>query len=329
MKRAKGEKRITCLHLPTPFPVGSVNVYFLNGPEPTLIDAGPHTEEAWEALCEGLARAGSAPERIRRIILTHGHVDHYGLACRIARASGAEILAHKGDAAVIREHPEALYRWTAFLGRFLPQAGFSPEWAKGISDQIARCHAGYAGAVPVARVLQDGEELSVGSFVLQVVHTPGHTPGSLGLLDPQTGFLLSGDTLLKTITPNPVLQVFDDFFGERFENLVHYLTSLKKLENLPVRRVLPGHRAEIWGIKTRLKTVREQIEARKAKLLAIVRGREQTLHETTERLFSGLDNRQLLLAFFDCLGHLDLLRREGLIEYDQRAGLIVVRAVGR
>jgi len=328
VKRDKMGPGVTCLPLPTPFPVGPVNVYFLDGPEPTLIDTGPQTEEAWRGLCEGLARAGSAPEKIRRIILTHGHVDHYGLAGRIVRASGAEVLAHEGDAAFIREHPGPLYRWTAFLARFLPQAGFSPEWARGLADQIVRRHSGYAEAVPGLKVLRGGEELTVGPFTFQVVHTPGHTPGSLVLLEGQTGLLLSGDTLLKTITPNPVLQTFEDFFGERFENLVHYLSSVKRLEHLPLRRVLPGHRAEIRKVRARLKRVREHIEARKARLLTIVRRREHTLREVTERLFPDLDDRQLLLALFDCLGHLDLLRQEGLVEYGQQAGLIVVRAVG-
>lgn len=312
--------------LPTPFPVGPVHVYLIEGPEPTLIDTGPNMEEAWEALVEGLAWLGLSFRRIHRLIITHGHADHYGLAARIVKASGAQVLAHEGDARFIEEHPEELYRWTAFLERFLPQAGLSPSQASWFRERINQRHAGYAEAVKLSGRLRDGDELRIGGLILRVVHTPGHSPGSLCLYEPREGFLLSGDTLLEKITPNPVLQAFDNFFGERFENLVHYLESLKKLEALPIRKVLPGHRSEIQNVKTRIEAIRLKIEERKGKLLEILRGRELTLLQATERLFPDLDERQLLLALFDGLAHLDLLKREGLVEYRRKNGLILVRS---
>lgn len=313
--------------LPTPFPVGPVHVYLIEGPEPTLIDTGPNLEEAWEALVEGLAWLGLSFRRIRRLILTHGHADHYGLAARIVKASGAQVLAHEGDARFIEEHPEALYRWTAFLERFLPQAGLSPSQAAWFRERINRRHAGYAEAVKLSGRLRDGDELRIGGLILRVVHTPGHSPGSICLYEPREGLLFSGDTLLEKITPNPVLQAFDDFFGERFENLVHYLESLKKLEALPLRKVLPGHRGEVKDVKTCIGEIRLKIEERKGKLLEILRAGERTLLQATERLFPDLDERQLLLALFDGLAHLDLLKREGLVEYQQQNGLILVRSL--
>lgn len=85
---------VYCIEIPTPFHVGSVNVYVLKEEHVTLVDVGPLTEEAWETLQEGLASIGIRMEEIKQIILTHHHVDHCGLLERVRRVSGACTLAH-------------------------------------------------------------------------------------------------------------------------------------------------------------------------------------------------------------------------------------------
>src|SRR6476469_3640338 len=78
------------LSLPTPFKVGPVNSYIVDTEPLTLVDCGPLTEEAWAALEAGLAAHGWRVQDIGRLIITHGHVDHWGLAARIVAISGAE-----------------------------------------------------------------------------------------------------------------------------------------------------------------------------------------------------------------------------------------------
>ena len=70
--------------VPTPFPVGPVNVHLIAREPVTLVDTGPLTEDAWDALRHGLARHGFRVEDVERVLLTHGHQDHFGLAARIA-----------------------------------------------------------------------------------------------------------------------------------------------------------------------------------------------------------------------------------------------------
>src|SRR5438874_8491448 len=82
------------LPLRTPFAVGTVNAYLIEGGALTLVDTGPATEEAWADLEAGLAGRGYRVADIQRVLLTHGHVDHWGQAGRIAVASGAEVWAH-------------------------------------------------------------------------------------------------------------------------------------------------------------------------------------------------------------------------------------------
>src|SRR5713226_2177804 len=75
---------VRTLSVPTPFPVGPVNVHLIKREPITLIDSGPLTEEAWDALVAGLRVEGLTVRDIQRVLLTHGHHDHFGLAARIA-----------------------------------------------------------------------------------------------------------------------------------------------------------------------------------------------------------------------------------------------------
>src|SRR5437899_7104848 len=87
--------RIIPISLPTPFYIGPVNVYLIAEDPVTLIDTGPKTKEAIEALREGLRHAGFRVSDIRRIVLTHAHEDHCGLARSLRdEAKNAEVLIH-------------------------------------------------------------------------------------------------------------------------------------------------------------------------------------------------------------------------------------------
>src|ERR1700730_10625883 len=87
--------RIIPTSLPTPFYIGPVNVYLIAEDPITLIDTGPKTKAASEALREGLRRAGFLTSDFRRIVLTHGQEDHCGLAKSLRdEAKDAEVLVH-------------------------------------------------------------------------------------------------------------------------------------------------------------------------------------------------------------------------------------------
>ncbi|MEZ4518693.1 MAG: MBL fold metallo-hydrolase [Chloroflexota bacterium] len=79
------------IELPTGLAVGTVNAYLFIQPEPVLIDAGIKSEECWEALVTQLAEYGLAPRDLSRIVITHAHVDHFGLAARLVEESDATV----------------------------------------------------------------------------------------------------------------------------------------------------------------------------------------------------------------------------------------------
>src|ERR687884_1633224 len=87
--------RIIPISVPTPFYVGPVNVYLIAEDPITIIDTGPKTKEALGALKEGLRRARVRVSDVRRIVLTHAHEDHCGLAKQLRdEAKDAEVLVH-------------------------------------------------------------------------------------------------------------------------------------------------------------------------------------------------------------------------------------------
>jgi len=125
------------IELPTPFPVGPVNAYLIEGDPLTLVDAGPKTPEVQAALEAGIGATGRRIEDIRRVILTHGHVDHFGNAMWVTGRSGAELFAHPADGPKF-----AGERWVAEnLGKHFTLAGMPPTFLDAFIDRMRAIRA--------------------------------------------------------------------------------------------------------------------------------------------------------------------------------------------
>src|SRR5262245_11080332 len=212
--------RIEKLTIPTPFPVGPINIYLIVEEPLTLIDAGPKTPEALSALRDQLRALGFKLADIRRVILTHTHEDHCGLAGTIQAESGARVHVHEWEYQNISEH-----RTTRVNRDLLKQAGVPVEAVEQLAGRYELIHT-FADAVPDVAAYRDEQEFLFASGSLQVVHTPGHTPGSCCLLRASNRLLIAGDTVLKNITPNPVLNSDPLDPQHRFPSLGEYLVSL-------------------------------------------------------------------------------------------------------
>jgi len=168
--------------------------------EAVVIDPGDEVERVQEILaCHNM--------KVKYIVATHAHIDHVAGIEKLQRASGAAVLMHEGDL--------PLYQNLAVQAAWL---GVRPP-----------------GMVEVDQFLREGDALRWGSLQLEVLHTPGHSPGSLSLhLPGEHRRIFSGDTLFQGSIGRT------DLWGGSFDQILHSIQEslLRFPDEIPV---YPGH----------------------------------------------------------------------------------------
>lgn len=227
-----------------------------------VVDAGYASGACWRALEQGLAAAGRSVADITGVVLTHNHPDHYGLADRLRGTTGCWVATHELDGLGARS-----------TDRYAEQSENSLILAGTPIDVRQRCAAiiaSYADQAPAPvadRLLVDGDLLRHGTLRLEVIWTPGHTPGSICLREPDRRLLLTGDHLL----PAGLTQL--GLVGDRAADpLGDTLSSLRRLEALDVAEGLPGHQHRIDDVPARSREVQRGFATRLDEACAVVAG---------------------------------------------------------
>lgn len=304
------------IELPTPFPVGPVNTYLLLGDPLTLVDTGPKTDEARSALEAGLAAAGVRLTDIRRLIITHGHTDHFGLAEAVRQASGAEVLAHQSDWPKLTGK-----RWVAtHLKRFFTQAGLPQTFLRTFS-QAVDAYRRYFDPLGAMSPLHDGDSLVIDGTQWRVLHCPGHSLGHICLYQDE-GILLAGDLLLSEVSPNPIVEFTPK--GQRIPTLPQYLQSLRRILLLNCALAHPGHGGPIASPSARIRELIAHHDQRKEDIRARL-GKPKTLLAICQEIYQDLDQLNTLLALSEVVGHLDLLIEEHRVKVSRSGTRLLYR----
>jgi glyoxylase-like metal-dependent hydrolase (beta-lactamase superfamily II) len=314
--------QIIPISLPTPFYVGPVNVYLIAEEPLTLIDTGPKTKEALEALKEGLRRARVRVSDIKRIVLTHAHEDHCGLAKSLRdEAKDAEVFVHGWETG----HRVGRLEYDAHRA-LLERAGVP-------ADDLAAMRRMYEGVRQYADALEDHEhaeledddELRFEKGSLRVVHTPGHTPGSCSFLREADRTIIAGDCVLKRITPNPVLSPDPFDPSRRFRSLAEYLVSLARLRALSPTLVHGGHGGVVDDYEELFHRYVRAINERQAEVIRRLPKSGATAWDISLELFPGTDDVHRFLAVSESVAHLDLAHSENKITVELSEGREVYR----
>src|SRR2546425_5899098 len=316
--------KIVPITLPTPFYIGPVNVYLIKEDPVTLIDTGPKTKETVDVLRAGMRQAGILISDIRRIVLTHAHEDHCGLARALRdEAKDAQVFVHgweTGHRAGRLEHDENL--------RLLTQAGV-PHEEIGMMRRLYESVREYADSLDDDHCseLNDGDELEFATGGLRVLHTRGHSPGSCSFVREADRTVFAGDCVLKRITPNPVISVDPIDPSRRFRSLAEYMVSLARVRSFAPTLVLGGHGEPIHDFEELFNRYLKLIRERQASVIAAISKSGATAWEVSRSMFPGADDVHRFLAVSEAVAHLDYAHSEGQIALEIGDGREVYRRI--
>ncbi|HSR31045.1 MAG TPA: MBL fold metallo-hydrolase [Anaerolineae bacterium] len=316
------------IEVPTPFPVGPITVFLCDGlDEPlTLIDTGPHTPEARAALEAGLAHFGYSLANLERIVVTHAHADHFGMAAELVAESQARVLSHAWNLLALGHYDADREQRTAFYADLLRQAAVPTEIMAAVGG-ATRGVRRFARPVEVDVSLVDGDTLHLAGRDWQVLHTPGHAAGLICLYEPDSQTLLSSDHLLADISSNPVVEPPPPGQTERPRSLALYKASLERIAAIGIERALPSHGPVIYDVPGLVQQRLVFHERRVARVLAALRDGARTTWDVAYALFPDRSPLDTFLAVSETIGHLDLLEMEGRISAEKADGAIVWRLV--
>ena len=308
-------EKIYKIELPIPFPLKTMNAYFIDDSPRTLVDAGIKTEVSFETLKKGLEAIGYNLNSIERILLTHGHIDHYGQAKKLSLLSGAPVYIHSKEYGRIRSFIHSL----GFIKSILLRNG-APETL--VNEAVRYMESAQIMGDPLdeAFFLDDGDSIPFKSMTWKTIHCPGHSPGLICFHWPEKKVLFTGDHLLKEITPNPVLNVHESKPPFRYPSLKEYLTSLEKIEELDLSLLLPAHGEEIHDVKSLIQKIFAHHKERMDHVLFSLSKGEKTPFEIAMNLFPDVPPFEVFLGISEAVGHLEILREKGIVRVKEKEG---------
>jgi len=300
------------VQLPLPFPLRIVNCYMLrDGDGWTILDTGINYLDgrvAWQA---AFADLEIAPKTIQRIILTHAHPDHFGMAGWLAEQSGAPVQLAPLEQEFVRTAWHAGAANEQAIVDLFQAHGMPTVLAEQVRHSMAETRA-MTLPWPTTSAIEPGVSIQIGARSFQVIATPGHSDQHLVFYCAEERLLLCGDAVLIKITPNISLWPHG-----RPDPLADYLQSLDLLAALQVDLALSGHGPLIRAFGERLAELRAHHHER-LEIMEQATGGGATAFSICTAVFpiTALSPHQMRFAMAETLAHLEYLVVVGRLERD-------------
>lgn len=282
----------------------------LDAGEPTLVDTGSGFGDSTTQLIAGIealrADFGEPLELndLRRIIITHGHIDHFGGLSYLLEQINApvQIGIHELDRRVLTAYEERVLIATKDLRVYLERAGVSEKLRAGLIELY-----GFAKK----HVRSVGVDFSLDEYKpidgMEFIHTPGHCPGQVCI---RIGdILLSADHILATITPHQAPESITHYTG-----LGHYLESLYKIARVDgIRVALGGHEAPVYNLYERIIAIRASHQRKLERVLDVIRQADApcTVSDISRTMYPDRQGYEVLLALEEVGAHVEYLYQRG------------------
>lgn len=293
------------LRLPIPFEEGLVNVFlFPDGDEVDLLDCGMNTDESVEMIRHSIKQLGG--HRLRRLMVTHIHPDHYGSAGVFAGEGLADLYIHRLEVPLVHPRYVELEHLVTEVRKFLLVNGVPSDEAEVLSNSQRALSQVVTTAEPSVQL--DGAEIvDMGRRHLRVEWTPGHSPGHSCLFDTESKVLFAGDHVLPDISPNIGLHP-----QSTPDPLHDYLDGVKRIAALRPTLVLPAHGRPFSEIQPRVEVLVSHHQRRLDQITEIVDRTEKSAWQVAVELWGPREHLyEKRLALQEGLAHLQALAVEG------------------
>lgn len=289
------------------FPSLVNNIYIVSdGDQLVLVDTGSGMEQANEALVAGFTAVSETYHipitlaDIDNILITHGHIDHFGGLPFVRQYTAAPVGVHILDRRVLSNHEERVVFASSRLDAFLEGAGVSAENRQKLMV-VYLFAKNYYRSTTVEFMLEEGTP-AVGN--IDVYHVPGHCPGQVCLRVDDV--LLTADHILSKTTPHQAPESITNNMG-----LGHYLDSLTKIEKVDgIRLGLGGHEEPVEDIYGRICAIKQAHQDRLQKILDICHT-PHSIAGISRELFGKVESYHILLALEEAGAHVEYLYQRG------------------
>lgn len=293
------------LRLPIPFEDGLVNVFlFVQDGAVDLLDCGMNAEESLEIIDRALKHLGS--HRLRKLVVTHIHPDHYGAAGTLAGKGRADLYIHRLEVPLVQPRYIELEHLVEEVRRYLLVNGVPAEESDVLSNSQRALSEVVKPAEPSVQ-LDGAETIEMGARRLRVEWTPGHSPGHICLYDPAERLLFAGDHILPELSPNIGLHP-----QSTPDPLHEYLDGLTRMADYEPRLVFPAHGRPFADIKGRVHALISHHRRRLDQILEIVGTAEKSAWQVALDLWGEREHLyEKRLALQEGLAHLQALAVDG------------------
>ena len=298
--------------VPTPFAVGRVNCYLLEGDPLTLIDAGPRSDRSLERLEAGVETTGHKLEDIELVVATHQHIDHIGLISTVAERSGAEVAAIDISVDWLAAFTFGSEQDDDLAVELMMRNGV-PEKIANALREVTASFRDWGSPVTVTHPVAQGDTIRMGSRDYEVFLRPGHSPSDTLFRDAERGLMFGGDHLLSHISSNPLISKPLVGEGVRTHALLDYRRSLALTRNDPVELMLSGHGLPITDHVDLIDKRIASQDRRTEKVFGLVKEGHSKAHEIADAIWGNIALTQAYLTLSEVIGHLDILVEEGRV----------------